>query len=214
MNGWRSTGHVRVLVGITARLCRELLVVALSARENYELLLPNSGEFDFALGTLQSADVLVLDYACLLRWRQIGPVSGGRGGVVVVAIPEAEAASRLEQGVVGVVADEDGFDELIEAIERAALDGAPAGRARDGIAAGFAVDPSGHASCEPQLTMREWQVVELLDKGLANKDIAAELHIEVATVKNHVHRVLQKLGVVRRLEVPYRIRTMRGGGVQ
>jgi len=48
------------------------------------------------------------------------------------------------------------------------------------------------------LTQREIQIVGLLELGLSNKEIAARLCIEVATVKNHVHSLLAKLGVRRR----------------
>jgi DNA-binding NarL/FixJ family response regulator len=52
-----------------------------------------------------------------------------------------------------------------------------------------------------RLTQRERQVVDLISEGLANKDIAARLHIAVHTVKSHVHNVLEKLALHSRLEV-------------
>jgi DNA-binding NarL/FixJ family response regulator len=48
------------------------------------------------------------------------------------------------------------------------------------------------------LTARERQVLDLVAQGLTNKRIAAELQIEPATVKNHVHNILHKLGVASR----------------
>ena len=51
-----------------------------------------------------------------------------------------------------------------------------------------------------ELTAREREVVELLGEGLSNKEIANDLQIEVATVKNHVHNILEKLRVTRRTE--------------
>jgi DNA-binding NarL/FixJ family response regulator len=52
-----------------------------------------------------------------------------------------------------------------------------------------------------RLTQRERQVIDLIAEGLANKDIAARLHIAVHTVKSHVHNVLEKLALHSRLEV-------------
>jgi two-component system, NarL family, nitrate/nitrite response regulator NarL len=49
-----------------------------------------------------------------------------------------------------------------------------------------------------RLTVREREIVELIDKGMSNKDIARKLSIEVRTVKNHVHNLLEKLEVHRR----------------
>lgn len=43
------------------------------------------------------------------------------------------------------------------------------------------------------LTRREAEIVKLIDDGLSNKEIAVRLHIEVSTVKNHVHNILDKL---------------------
>jgi two-component system, NarL family, nitrate/nitrite response regulator NarL len=56
------------------------------------------------------------------------------------------------------------------------------------------------------LTAREAEVAQLIEEGLSNKEIATRLHIELATVKNHVHRVLEKLSVGRRTEVATLVR--------
>jgi DNA-binding NarL/FixJ family response regulator len=46
-----------------------------------------------------------------------------------------------------------------------------------------------------ELTPREHQVLQLIGQDLSNQEIADRLIIEVGTVKNHVHRILQKLNV-------------------
>ena len=48
------------------------------------------------------------------------------------------------------------------------------------------------------LTARELDVLRLIDEGLSNKEIATALSIELPTVKNHVHSILEKLDVRRR----------------
>jgi DNA-binding NarL/FixJ family response regulator len=47
----------------------------------------------------------------------------------------------------------------------------------------------------PDLSAREVQVLELIVRGLANKQIAYALSIAEHTVKNHVKNILSKLGV-------------------
>jgi two-component system nitrate/nitrite response regulator NarL len=56
------------------------------------------------------------------------------------------------------------------------------------------------------LTRREREIVALIDEGLSNKEIARQLVIEVATVKNHVHNILEKLCVESRGEAAAAIR--------
>lgn len=50
------------------------------------------------------------------------------------------------------------------------------------------------------LSRREKQVLELVSLGHSNKEIARELCVEVATVKNHMHSLLSKLHVRTRHE--------------
>jgi DNA-binding NarL/FixJ family response regulator len=51
------------------------------------------------------------------------------------------------------------------------------------------------------LSAREHEVALAVGRGCANAEIAAELHMSVATVKAHVSRVLVKLGVENRVQV-------------
>jgi DNA-binding NarL/FixJ family response regulator len=52
----------------------------------------------------------------------------------------------------------------------------------------------------PPLTRREREIVPLMGRGLSNKEIARYLRIELATVKNHVHNILEKLRVAHRID--------------
>ena len=51
-----------------------------------------------------------------------------------------------------------------------------------------------------RLTSRELEVLHFISEGLTNQEIAARLVVEVGTVKNHVHRILEKLNVSSRQE--------------
>ncbi|MUL48987.1 response regulator transcription factor [Mycobacterium sp. CBMA293] len=63
-------------------------------------------------------------------------------------------------------------------------------------------------SKELALTVREAQILQMLEMGLSNRDIANQLCIAVHTVKNHVHNLLAKLGVSTRAEAAARFRTV------
>lgn len=54
---------------------------------------------------------------------------------------------------------------------------------------------------EARLTFRETQIVQMIQNGLSNKEIAEQLCITANTVKNHVHHLLEKLGLRSRHEV-------------
>lgn len=57
------------------------------------------------------------------------------------------------------------------------------------------------------LTRREQQLVEMIGRGLTNKEIAGNLGLSEQTVKNHIHRVLRKVGVRDRLAAVEACRT-------
>jgi len=48
------------------------------------------------------------------------------------------------------------------------------------------------------LTRREVQILQIISCGLSNKEIAVQLNLSEQTVKNHVHRLLRKLGAANR----------------
>lgn len=52
----------------------------------------------------------------------------------------------------------------------------------------------------PPLTEREREILQLINDGLSNKEIASHLSIAASTVKHHVHHLLEKLKVRSRHE--------------
>jgi two-component system nitrate/nitrite response regulator NarL len=51
-----------------------------------------------------------------------------------------------------------------------------------------------------KLTPREIEILDLVAEGMTNKEIAAQLHVEEQTVKNHIHNILERLNLRRRNE--------------
>lgn len=52
------------------------------------------------------------------------------------------------------------------------------------------------------LTPREVEIASLVIDGLSNKQIAALLHVERSTVKNHIQNIFKKLSIHRRTDIP------------
>ena len=133
--------------------------------------------------------------------------------VVVLGLPEAnldrEVLECVQAGAAGYVTREAGLSELIEAIAcvargELACSSSVAGALARGLARLAA--ETGRPAGEAALTARERQIAALIADGLSNKEIARRLHIELPTVKNHVHRILSKLEVRRRGEAAARVR--------
>ena len=57
-----------------------------------------------------------------------------------------------------------------------------------------------HPPPPAHLTPRQAEMLRLLEQGRSTKQIAAELHLSTDTVRNHIRRLLQALGVSSRLE--------------
>lgn len=59
----------------------------------------------------------------------------------------------------------------------------------------------------PALTPRELEIMELIERGMSNKQVANTLVIELSTVKNHLHNIFEKLQVHSRTEAVARMRS-------
>jgi len=73
-----------------------------------------------------------------------------------------------------------------------AISGAQTRRLMTEFARTPAAEPADQPTTVP-LTDRELEVLGLIVKNATNREIAAELYISIHTVKNHVHRILDKL---------------------
>jgi two-component system, NarL family, nitrate/nitrite response regulator NarL len=121
-----------------------------------------------------------------------------------VAGNESEIVTCAEFGVVAYVTREGTFDELLSVV-RAAARGELLCSPR---IAGTLARRVATLAAERQptlelarLTRREREIVALIQQDLSNKEIAARLGIEVATVKNHVHNLMEKLNTHSRVAV-------------
>ena len=203
-----SDGRIRVLVVASVRLYREGMAFNLENRDGVSVVGSAASRVE-ALGvaTAMNPDVVVLDMATdqsldLVRnLKEVVP----RMKIIAFAVEEhdPEIVACAEAGVDGYVTPEGSMDDLtstIISVTRGELLCSPKIAAtllrRVSALSKDVRDP--HATCD--LTSREYEIVGLIEGGLSNKEIAVRLHIEVSTVKNHVHNLLEKLQVTSRAE--------------
>jgi DNA-binding NarL/FixJ family response regulator len=121
---------------------------------------------------------------------------------------EQEVVRYAEAGVAGYVSLESSREDLVEIVQSAARGEllCPPNVAGALLRRVHVLAPRQPKLDESPLTARELEVAELMDAGLSNKQIALQLCIELATVKNHVHRILEKVDARRRGEAVARLR--------
>jgi two-component system nitrate/nitrite response regulator NarL len=155
-----------------------------------------------------SPDVAVIDMAPAESHATVHDIQRMAPSVRVIAIGVPEVEQDIlrcaEAGVAGYVCREASLDDLICVVQnamRASLHCSPeiAWSLMRRVAA-LSADRQRPAE-QMRLTVRESEIVALIEHGLSNKEIAGHLGIEVATVKNHVHNLLEKLNVHRRTQI-------------
>jgi RNA polymerase sigma factor (sigma-70 family) len=121
--------------------------------------------------------------------------------VLGLAESEEEILQYIEVGARGYVLKDDSVQELLRNI-RAASSGEAMISPEIAAALMNRVNELAQVFAEAaaipdavDLTPREHEVLQLIGQDLTNQEIADQLVIEVGTVKNHVHRILQKLNV-------------------
>lgn len=206
---------IRVAIVGDTRLYREGLAQVLG-RDLRVRVVATAARRDDALQSLSDlcVDVVLLDMAMpnsLGALRSIVErVPQGRVIALGVAEDGNEVLDCAETGAAGYVPREASLEDLVTVIESVARGEAICSpRVAASLLRRVAALASGRGGegLAGQLTNRERDVIRLIDRGRSNKEIARELGIEVATVKNHVHNILEKLQVHRRGEAAARVRS-------
>jgi DNA-binding NarL/FixJ family response regulator len=201
---------IRIVIACDIRLYREGLSLHLVRQDQLDVVgTAATREETHRLARDLRPDVLLLDMAMpgsleiVHEVHDIAPETR----VLALTIPEADGAviACAEAGVAGFVTREATIGDLVEAICCAARgEACMSPRAAATLLRRVGALAADRPSATPprgELTAREREIVELVALGLSNKAIAARLHVELATVKNHVHNILDKLQVRRRGEI-------------
>ena len=159
-------------------------------------------------------DIVVLDMASAGSLDLVTRVASSmpNARVVAFAVEETEHDILLcaEAGAAGYVAADGTLEDLVDSIRsvaRGELLCSPRIAATLFRALRVQTPEASVDRLALTLTAREREIAPLLERGLSNKEIASQLNIEVATVKNHVHNLLEKLQVGSRGEAAARLRS-------
>jgi two-component system nitrate/nitrite response regulator NarL len=207
---------IRVIIATRAALYREGLAEALRAKPRVAVAgtACSCGELA-AVVPDAAADAVLLDTELDGAIPTAGRLAARCPDLKIVALgaftEEVDVIAWAEAGVAAFVTQMDGLDSLVATLE-SVVEGrvvctpliAAALLRRVKAAAAEALPAVGPAP----LTLRELDVLKLVDEGLSNKEIAGRLGIKLATVKNHVHNILEKLDVERRTEAVFHVRRL------
>jgi two-component system, NarL family, nitrate/nitrite response regulator NarL len=209
----RTASPIRVFLVSDVRVYRDLISDALSEEEGIEVTGSAAGDVAGMAVAMSGPSVVLVDAASVSGLTAVRAlaVAAPKAKIVAVGIPDDEhtVVALVEAGIAGYVTADQSLIELVAALDAAAqgelacsprVSAALAERVAELAAKGA------HANGGDTLTPRQREIATLIAEGLSNKQIARRLSIERATVKNHVHNILAKLGVSRRDEVTLLLR--------
>jgi len=200
----------RVLIAAATTLYRDGVLAALSDDDRFLVVGSAQDEREFVWRVVaERPDVALLDVDLLRAAAAQGLLPAQHDGaphLVVLAVEDREEhlAACEKAGATEIVRRGADRHELLAAIERAVLGDGRISPLRDALLGSKPSPAPSSATSMPAaamtLTPREVEILTLIEAGWTNKAIAFELGCSQATVKNHVHALLTKLGVSRRSE--------------
>jgi two-component system nitrate/nitrite response regulator NarL len=163
------------------------------------------------VGLQQPPDVVLLDLEMPQGMAAVRALTSALAAPHLIALAASEdedaAMPWAEAGVAGLVSRDASLDDLVRVLEAAGRgEAAWSPPVAAALLHRFARLAQAAPERRSQLTSREREIMALIDRGLSNKEIASELQIELPTVKNHVHHVLNKLNASRRGEAAAMLR--------
>jgi DNA-binding NarL/FixJ family response regulator len=216
----RHAVHEKVGIYLVAtnRLLRESLTRVLRTWGGFRILGSCAPEADTVDSVVASgADVVLLDDSrtaksdlTLVR-SLLQAVPSLR--VVLIGMPDDEQSflDAVHAGVLGYILHDASAEDVVASVH-AVLDGEAVCPPKLVVALFHYVARQGNrvpnirVRMELGLTRREQQLVPLIAQGKTNKEIASELNLSQQTIKNHIHRMLRRVGASDRLEVVETVR--------
>jgi two-component system nitrate/nitrite response regulator NarL len=206
---------VNIVVLSPVRLLADALAVCLRCCPDITVLDAVS-DLEKLRATLATAnvDLVLIDVTQGIDLFDVRWVADERPGIALLALGLTEQPQEVIQcgraGYTGYVTRDATVDTLCRAmcdVMRGRL-ACPAEISSELLRALFLSrrGPASATALSEPLTRREGDVLQLVGRGLANKEIARELRLSVATVKHHVHNIFTKLEISRRTQAMQKLR--------
>jgi len=204
---------VSVFILSDNRLFRESLGRILAKRADVKIASSQGSSAKACEEALRSAaDVILLDSLEFLCSSTAGlatrekPSKGMRMLLVAMEEDEQVFLRAIRAGAMGFVPKDASALDLVSAVRSVARGEAvcPPRFCKflfDCVASQVKEPSETEAKLDFALTRRERQLVPMISQGLTNKEIAQQLNLSEQTIKNHVHRILHKIGVDSRMNI-------------
>ena len=214
----KNTQPIRILIADDHPIFRRGLRALLEAEPDFEI----AGEAADGTEVLEMVprlrpDVLLLDLAMprlagMETLRELAassaPAPPGqplRIVILTVAIEKKQIVESLQLGAHGIILKDAAAQLLIKALRSVITGQYWVGRESVGDLVGYLRRISSPAPIgregSPALTSREREILSAVVMGLTNREIAEKLSITEDTVKHHLSRIFDKVGVSHRVEL-------------
>ncbi|NEY34534.1 response regulator [Streptomyces sp. PRKS01-65] len=204
---------VRVVLVDDQPLIRTALQMVIAEADDLEVVgQAGTGEEAVRLAEAERPDVVVMDIRMpgmdgIEATRRITERGDGTQVIVLTTFDDDEYVyGALRAGASGFLVKDMALDDILAAVHVvAAGDGLIAPTVTRRLIREFAQRPQAAATASGRglemLTNREREVLTHVGRGLSNAEIAAELHISMATAKTYVTRLLGKLDARDRVQL-------------
>jgi DNA-binding NarL/FixJ family response regulator len=198
--------NIRILIADDHPMMREALKTALEDEQDLMVVAEASNGYEaISLVEAHHPDIVLMDLLMpgmdgLEAIERLTSADPNIKILVVTSLEDEEKiTSAIQAGALGYFPKTAPRSFLLEAIRRVA-DGVPylpAGIAKKLFSGlrNMRTNLSGRSAVDEPLTLRQEEILALIGEGRSDQEIGKTLHLSEATVRSHVHRVVQRLGL-------------------